>query len=181
MNNIPSEFIIDSIDSYIAKYSTASKKIYWVALTAVVATLIALPFIYVSVSVQEAGVIRPIAEKTEIRANISESVDSVFVKEGQTVNKGDTILTLQRSNPDFQIGYQQKRLSDMQEHLKESLQQNRYNYDKEQNASASLKNSRVTQWQNDLNSTLYAEISVSPRKSLRKRHSISNNTIKLNT
>jgi len=117
MNNIPSEFIIDSIDSYIAKYSTASKKIYWVALTAVVATLIALPFIYVNVSVQEAGVIRPIAEKTEIRANISELVDSVFVKEGQAVNKGDTILTLQRSNPDFQIGYQQKRVTDMQEHL----------------------------------------------------------------
>jgi multidrug resistance efflux pump len=117
MNIIPSEYIKDSIDSYIVKYSTTSQKIYWVALAAVVATLIALPFIYVNVSVQESGIIRPVAEKTEIRANINELVDSVFVKEGQAVNRGDTLLTFRQSSPDYQIQYQQKRINDFQQHI----------------------------------------------------------------
>ena len=117
MNYIPSEFITDSIDSYIVKYSTTSQKIYWVVLIAIVATLIALPFIYVDVSVQESGIIRPVAEKTEIRANITELVDAVFVKEGQAVNQGDTLLTFRQSSPDYQIQYQQKRINDFQEHL----------------------------------------------------------------
>ena len=117
MNIIPSELINDSIDSYIAKYSTTSQKIYWVVLVVVVAALIALPFIYVNISVQESGIIRPIAEKTEIRANISELVDSVFVKEGQLVNKGDTILVFRQSSPEYQIQYQQKRINDFQAHL----------------------------------------------------------------
>ena len=117
MSMIPSEFIKDSIDSYIDNYSTTSQKIYWVVLIAVVAALVALPFIYVNVSVQEAGIIRPVAEKTEIRANITELVDSVFVKEGQLVNKGDTILVFRQSSPEYQIQYQQKRINDFQAHL----------------------------------------------------------------
>jgi len=117
MNIIPSELINDSIDSYIGKYSTTSQKIYWIVLIAIVASLIALPFIYVNVSVQETGIIRPIAEKTEIRANISELVDSVFVKEGQSVNQGDTILVFRQSTPEYQIQYQQKRINDFQAHL----------------------------------------------------------------
>ena len=117
MNIIPSDFIKDSVDSYIAKYSTTSQKIYWLVLVAIVATLIALPFIYVDVSVQEAGIIRPIAEKTEIRANITDLVDSIFVKEGQSLNQGDTILTFRRSSSDYQIQYQQKRINDFQAHL----------------------------------------------------------------
>jgi multidrug resistance efflux pump len=117
MNIIPSELIKDSIDSYIIKYSTTSQKIYWLVLIVIIAALIALPFIYVDVSVQESGIIRPVAEKTEIRAVISEIVDTVFVKEGQAVNQGDTILMLRQSTPDYQIQYQQKRINDFQEHL----------------------------------------------------------------
>ena len=117
MNIIPSEFINDSVDSYIAKYSTTSQKIYWLVLIAIVVTIIALPFIYVDVSVQESGIIRPIAEKTEIRANITEFVDSIFVKEGQILNQGDTILMFRQSSSDYQIQYQKKRIYDYHAHL----------------------------------------------------------------
>jgi len=117
MNIIPSAFIKDSMDSYIAKYSTTSQIIYRVTVIAVVATLAALPFIYVDISVQEPGIIRPVAEKTEIRANITELVDAVFVKEGQSVHRGDTLLVFRHSVPDYQIQYQQKRINDFQEHL----------------------------------------------------------------
>jgi multidrug resistance efflux pump len=86
-------------------------------LAVVVATLVALPFVYVDVSVQESGIIRPITEKTEIRANITEFVDSIFVREGQIVHQGDTILMFRQSSPDYQIRYQQKRIDDFREHL----------------------------------------------------------------
>ena len=69
MNIIPAEFIEESVDAYFSKYSNTSQMIYWLVLLAVVAALIALPFIYIEVSVQEQGIIRPVAEKTEIRAN----------------------------------------------------------------------------------------------------------------
>jgi multidrug resistance efflux pump len=44
-------------------------------------------------------------------------VDSVFVKEGQAVNQGDTLLIFRQSSPDYQIQYQQKRIDDFREHL----------------------------------------------------------------
>lgn len=116
-NLLPSEFIKNSIDSYIHQYSTTSQKIYWVVLAAIVIALVSLPFVYVDVSVQNSGIIRPVAEKTEIRAGISELVDSVYVKEGQKINPGDTLLTFRRSNPEYKITYQQKRLNDYREHL----------------------------------------------------------------
>jgi HlyD family secretion protein len=117
MNLLPVEFIKNGIDAYLIKHSTRSQQIYWLVLIVVVSALCALPFIYVDVSVQDAGIIRPIAEKTEIKANVTEWVDSVYVKEGQRLNQGDTILTFNRSNPDYMIDYQQKRISDFQKHL----------------------------------------------------------------
>lgn len=117
MDVLPSEYIKDSIESYMAEYATTSQKIYWLVLIVVVATLIALPFIYVDVSVQESGFIRPMAEKTELKAAVTELVDSVFVKEGQRVYQGDTILMFRQSSPDYQIQYQQMRIRDFQEHI----------------------------------------------------------------
>lgn len=117
MNFVPSELIKNGIDAYLIKKTTASQWIYWLVLIAVVAALAALPFIYVDVSVHDAGVIRPIAEKSEIRASITEWVDSVYVREGQNLKQGDTILTFLPSNPDFQIEYRQKRLEDLQAHI----------------------------------------------------------------
>jgi multidrug resistance efflux pump len=117
MHLLPSEFIKSGIDAYIAKSAIRFRKIYWSFLLVVVVTLVALPFIYVDVSVHDAGIIRPVAEKTEIRASITELVDSVYLKEGQTVNQGDTILTFLPANPDHKINYQQLRLTDFQEHL----------------------------------------------------------------
>jgi len=117
MQFIPHEYIKDSIDNYIVIQSTNSQKIYWVTLFAVVAVLFSLPFIYVDISIHEQGVIRPLAEKTEIKANISEFIDSVYVKEGQTLMQGDTILTFRRTASELKILYQQKRLNDFKEHI----------------------------------------------------------------
>ncbi|MDR0606434.1 MAG: HlyD family secretion protein [Bacteroidales bacterium] len=117
MNLLPSEFFKDSVDVYIAQHTTASHKIYWVVLIAVTVTLCSLPFVYVDVSVQDSGFIRPVVEKTEITGSITEFVDSVYVREGQNVKRGDTILIFRRSALDYRVNYQRKRLVDFEEHL----------------------------------------------------------------
>lgn len=114
---LPNEWIENSIETYIYQHRTKSQVIYWVVLAAVTLALISLPFIYVDISVQGAGVIRPVAEKTEIKASITELVDSVFVREGATVNKGDIILKFRTNNSDYKIVYQSNRLSDYETHL----------------------------------------------------------------
>ena len=92
MNILLSEFVNNGIDAYLAKHATTSWKTYWLAIFVVVVSLISLPFIFVDVSVQESGIIRPVIEKTEIRSSITEWVDSVYVKEGQMLNQGDTSM-----------------------------------------------------------------------------------------
>jgi len=229
MNILPSEFVNNGIDVYLAKHATISWKTYWLAISIVVISLISLPFIYVDVSVQEAGIIRPVVEKTEIRSSITEWVDSVYVREGQMLNQGDTILTFLQANPDFQIEYQKKRLTDMQEHLNdlifltkglkpdffssasrqqeymlfierkreqetniakvqkdlerhqklykkgvisaEEYENYRYEYDKNRNALMSMKNSQISQWQNDLNTYTNSleEIKSSLNRQLKER------------
>ena len=62
---LPNEWIENSIETYIYQHTTKSQIIYWVVLAAVTAAMIALPFIYVDISVQGSGVVRPITEKTE--------------------------------------------------------------------------------------------------------------------
>ena len=84
---LPSEFIENSIESYIYSTSTKSQKIYMIVLIAIICALISLPFIYVDISVQGGGVIRPVAEKTEIKASVTELVDSVYVVEGNKLKK----------------------------------------------------------------------------------------------
>lgn len=52
---LPNEWIENSIETYIYQHTTKSQIIYWVVLAAVAAAIIALPFIYVDISVQGSG------------------------------------------------------------------------------------------------------------------------------
>lgn len=114
---LPNEWIENSIETYLYQHRTKSQMIYWVVLAAVTATLVSLPFIYVDISVQGSGVVRPVAEKTEIKATITELVDSVYVREGEQVRKGDVILRFRTNNSDYKINYQSSRLNDCNAHL----------------------------------------------------------------
>ena len=61
--------------------------------------------------------VRPVTEKTEIKAAITEYVDSVFVREGQQVRKGDVLLRFRTNNSDYKINYQTNRIKDYEDHL----------------------------------------------------------------
>ncbi|MDO4702408.1 HlyD family secretion protein [Tannerella sp.] len=114
---LSNEFIENSIETYIYKHTTTSQKIYWVVLAAVTVALVSLPFIYVDISVQGLGIIRPVAEKTEIKSPVTELVDSVYVREGEQVKKGDILLRFRTNSSDYKIAYQSNRLNDYAEQL----------------------------------------------------------------
>ena len=114
---LPNEWIENSIETYIYQHTTKSQVIYWVVLVVITVTFIALPFIYVDISVQGNGVVRPISEKAVITSSIAEIVDSVYINEGKHVKKGDVILRFQTNNLDYSIDYQLSRLNDYKAHL----------------------------------------------------------------
>ena len=87
---LPNEWIENSIETYIYQHTSKSQIIYWIVLFAVTVTLAALP----------------------ITSSITEIVDSVFVKEGEQVNKGDVILRFRTNSSDYKINYQTSRLND---------------------------------------------------------------------
>lgn len=74
---LPPKWVENSIENYISQTTTKSQMIYWVVLAAIVLAFILMPFIYVDISVQSNGVIRPANEKTEIKATVSEIINEV--------------------------------------------------------------------------------------------------------
>ncbi|MEG0454253.1 HlyD family secretion protein [Bacteroides neonati] len=114
---LPNEFLENCIETYIYQHTTKSQKIYWLVLLVVTMALVVLPFVYVDISVRGNGVVRPVTERTEIKAAITEQVDSVYVREGDRVRKGDALLRFRTNNPDNKISYQNNRLGDFNTHL----------------------------------------------------------------
>ncbi len=98
MKPLPQNLMQDCLESYIYKHTTKSQIIYITVLLAVIACLVALPLINVDVTVQNAGMVRPVNERTEVKASVSEWVDSVYVREGARLQQGDTILRLRTDN-----------------------------------------------------------------------------------
>lgn len=114
---LPNEWIENSIETYIYQHTTKSQIIYWVVLAAITITIVLLPYIHVDISVQGNGIVRPVSEKTELKSPIAELVDSVYVHEGQNINKGDVILRFRTNDSDYKIDYQSERMNDFQNHL----------------------------------------------------------------
>lgn len=117
MKLLPQEWVENCIETYLYQHCTTSQKIYWITLIAVAVALVSLPFIYIDISVQGGGVIRPVAERTEIKSPVTELVDSVYVHEGAQVKRGTILLRFRTNNSDYKIVYQTNRLHDYEAHL----------------------------------------------------------------
>ena len=114
-NILPEDWIDDSLENYLYHHTTKSHIIYVVVVLAVSAALISLPFIYVDITVNGSGIIRPTAERSTITAPVSEIVDSVFVHEGDKLIKGQPVLRFRTSSEDTKIVYQKDLRSDLNE------------------------------------------------------------------
>ena len=93
---LSNDYIKDCVDTYFDEIRVSSTRAYLVVGMVVVVALCLLPFIYVDITMSGTGVVRPVTEKTNIVASVTEHVDSVYQREGVAVCKGDTILTLSR-------------------------------------------------------------------------------------
>lgn len=80
--------------TYLPRVSVRSQIIYTTVLGVVLLTLLALPLIYVDVSVQANGLVRPVSDRSEVKATAGAVVEAVLVKEWQTVQKGQPLFRL---------------------------------------------------------------------------------------
>ncbi|NOQ24281.1 MAG: HlyD family efflux transporter periplasmic adaptor subunit [Bacteroidales bacterium] len=97
MNNkiYPVDIVETTVEYHLAKNSTKSQIIYIIVILAFVIAIVSLPFIYVNVTVQGSGIVRPVTEKTEVKALVSGRISSIYIKDGQNVQKDDTLIIIQ--------------------------------------------------------------------------------------
>jgi multidrug resistance efflux pump len=81
-------------ESLRAKQGRNRPYVYWTAVAMCTSVLVALPVVYVDVSVQERGRVRPAVERSAIVARTAGFVSSVRVHDNDVVRAGDTLLTL---------------------------------------------------------------------------------------
>lgn len=80
---------------YLPRVTVRSQLLYTTVLLAITAAVVALPFITVDVSVQASGLIRSVAERSEVKTTISGPVAVLWVRENQAVRAGQPLLRLQ--------------------------------------------------------------------------------------
>lgn len=110
----PPEIVENSVEQHMANHSTRSQIIYVSVLAMVLATLISLPFIYVDVSVQSSGIVRPVIEKTVIKTPYSSWVQQVLVKDNESVTQGQPLIVLQSDKLAQQQAYNDSRQQELQ-------------------------------------------------------------------
>ncbi len=112
IQNTSSDFFYEN---FLESRTSRTQIIYIIVVLAVITFIICMPFIKLSLSVQGAGIIRPVSEKTEVKSIATEIVEQIYVHEGQFVEKGSPILKLRTNNIESRLQYlnfQQKQLTD---------------------------------------------------------------------
>jgi HlyD family secretion protein len=106
--------------TWLPRVKVRTQLIYLTVLVAIVAALVALPFIKVDVSVKAGGLVRPVTEKHELRNLVAGTIAEVLVSDGQKVHKGQEIIRLQEevSNSKLQqntweLGQREKYIHDL--------------------------------------------------------------------
>lgn len=100
---LPPDSIEHTVEAYLPKVQIRSQLIYSIILLAAIGVLVALPLIYVDISVQSPGVVRTLSEKTEIKSLVSGRVKAAKVIENQTVHAGDTLFTVDTDELDTKL------------------------------------------------------------------------------
>ncbi len=116
---LPNTFISDSLEVYFSNQHSRWKYIYWVVLLFFTCILVALPITYVTVGITGNGLVRPMVERTEVKSEKSETIDSVFVVEGQYVKKGTPLLKLRTNDVNATLSFQQEMANNQQAQIKD--------------------------------------------------------------
>ena len=115
----PVEITEHSVEQHWAEHTTRSQVIYLTLIGFVVAAVAALPFIYVDVSIQSNGLIRPVAERTEVKSPTTGKVAKVLVQDNEVVQKGQPLLTIQTDLIDQQLTFNRQRREKLERYSKD--------------------------------------------------------------
>lgn len=117
----PAEVMQQSAYTWLPGIRVKSQLIYTTVLVAIVAALLAAVFIKVDVSVNVAGIVRPVIDKTELRSLTGATIAQVLVKEGEPVKAGQVLLYLQQDitnskldQASFELGKRESYLRDLE-------------------------------------------------------------------
>ncbi len=79
---------------YLPAFQRFNPTLYLFILLFIILSLIALPFVHISIGVSSQGITRPLSERTEVKPIISGIIDSLYYHEGSFINKGSVLLRL---------------------------------------------------------------------------------------
>lgn len=115
----PASTIEHTAEAYLPTVSVRSQLIYTTLLLSVVAAISVLPFVYVDVSVQSSGVIRPVTEKNEFKTLVAGTLAQVAVRENQPVVQGQVLMQLQTDALDGKLRLNQSQQAEKQVHVRD--------------------------------------------------------------
>jgi len=75
-----------------------TNSLYIIIITFIFFFIAALPFIHTDISIKSSGITRPENERTEVKPIITGIIDTIYLKEGDMVNKDAVILRLKDPN-----------------------------------------------------------------------------------
>lgn len=99
----PKEIIAYSAESHFSNFTVRSQVIYLTVLIFIVFSLLCLPFIFVDVSVQSSGLVRPLTYKSIITAPVSGRVKAVYMEDNLPVKDNQTLIVLEAELIEEQI------------------------------------------------------------------------------
>lgn len=105
----PKEIIEYSTEGHFSDFSVTSRAIYLSVLAFLVMGFVALPFIFVDISVQSSGLIRPLTDKNIITAPVSGRVHALYIENNLPVKDNQTLITLESPILEEQIYTNQNR------------------------------------------------------------------------
>ena len=106
---LPAALAQHTVESLYAEHGPARPWIYWLALLAVTAALVALPLVEVDVTVRAPGVVRPATERTELRVPISAQIAQVLARDNDSVTTGQPLLVLRSRDLDERLSLNRTR------------------------------------------------------------------------
>jgi HlyD family secretion protein len=108
----------NSVENLIAKNRVKSFSFYGIVLLLLLATLCSLPFIFVDVSSQARGIVRPAGDNVPIVSLVSGNIIRLHMKNNLRVKRGDTLLLVDAQSIDSQVALNK----DFQNQTQQNLQ-----------------------------------------------------------
>ena len=122
---LPAEWIENNIDTYLYKHRAKTNLIYIILLMVIMIAIVLLPFIYVDVTIQSKGVVRPTNEMSVLTSPLTEIVQAVYAKDGGKLRKGDVVLMFKSTAPNEKMSYQYQRSCDIKAQIMDLVQLSR--------------------------------------------------------